>query len=186
MSRASIAAHLTAATFCAALFCGGALAEGTPPAADPVGRWSATEDHPDEAPGDVDTAAAADDARPPADDTSPTSPRRAATGFEEIAAEVNEAKAARDEAAAGPADDPHDHYIPPPPPPLPEGDNITKAAWVGVLGGPLWLILATLLGWGPGGITGLIAVLAFVAGFITLVARMGDDRSDDEDDGAVV
>src|SRR6478752_1384920 len=46
------------------------------------------------------TAAAADDARPPADDTSPTSPRRAATGFEEIAAEVNEAKAARDEAAA--------------------------------------------------------------------------------------
>ena len=35
MSRASIAAHLTAAAFCTALFGGGALAEGTQ-TADPV------------------------------------------------------------------------------------------------------------------------------------------------------
>jgi hypothetical protein len=162
----------------------GIVAAYSAPSADPVARWSASEDT------DTTTEApATGDALPaPADDTAPTSPRRAATGFEDIEAEVEEARAERAErtAAAGPADDPHDHYIPPPPPPLPEGDVVTKAAWVGIIGGPLWLILATILGWGPGGLPGLAAVLAFVAGFITLVARMGDDRDEDDDDGAVV
>lgn len=166
----------------------GIVAAYSAPSADPVARWSASEDT------DTTTEVAADDTSTdaglpaPADDTAPTTPRRAATGFEDIEAEVEDARAERAEraAAAGPADDPHDHYVPPPPPPLPEGDVVTKAAWVGVLGGPLWLILATILGWGPGGLPGLCAVLAFVAGFITLVARMGDERDHDDDDGAVV
>lgn len=163
----------------------GIIAAYSAPAADPVGRWSATEDAP------ADTAvedAPAPEVDAPADDTAPTTPRRAATGFEGIRAEVDAEREQREAAAAAvpPADDPHDHYVPPPPPPIPEGDTVTRLAWAGVIGGPLWIILATIVGWGAGGLSGLLAVLAFVGGFITLVARMGDDRPDDEDDGAVV
>lgn len=166
----------------------GIIAAYSAPAADPVGRWSVSEE---EAAAEPANEEAVDDAVPaPADDTAPTTPRRAATGFEDIRDELEADKAERASRSAkqGPADDPHDHYIPPPPPPIPEGDLITKLSWIGVLGGPLWLILAFLFGWGPGGLTGLLAVLAFVGGFITLVARMGDDEPEDydPDDGAVV
>jgi hypothetical protein len=48
-------------------------------------------------------------------------------------------------------------------------------------------VLATLAGLQLEGWVGFLAVMAFVAGFVTLVARMKDRPSDsDPDDGAVV
>lgn len=112
----------------------------------------------------------------------------AATGFEDIRDEIDAMRAEREQAetARPEAHDPTDHYVPPPPPPLPEVDNVTRLAWVGLVGGPLFLVLATLLDWGPTGLVGLIAVMAFVGGFVTLVTRMRDYRDDEDDDGAVV
>ncbi|TAK71072.1 MAG: hypothetical protein EPO13_00815 [Actinomycetota bacterium] len=89
--------------------------------------------------------------------------------------------------AGSPDDDPGDHFVPPTPPPLPRGDTLTRLAWVGVLGGPLLLLVTYLLGWRLDRYLSALAVLGFVAGFVTLVARMRDDRGDDgPEDGAVV
>jgi hypothetical protein len=96
-------------------------------------------------------------------------------------------------AADGPADpkdveDPDDHFVPPPPPPLPATDPLTKLGWVGLLGGPLALLLSALFGLGLDGWLGLLAVMSFVGGFVMLVARMKDRPPDDADPdaGAVV
>lgn len=93
-------------------------------------------------------------------------------------------------AAAGPRDytvfeDPdEDRFVPEPPPPLPKPrDRFDVAAWSGIIGGPLAMVLSFVLGWG----TWLAAAgfIAFTAGFIALVARSGSPR-DDGDNGAVV
>lgn len=88
----------------------------------------------------------------------------------------------------GPAEDPTDHYVPPDPPPLPEGDIVSRLAWIGVVGGPVMLLVAALLRWELSGWLALLPLVAFVAGFVTLVARMRDrpNDEDDPDDGAVV
>ena len=85
-------------------------------------------------------------------------------------------------------DDPEDHYVPPPPPPLPRLDPLTKLAWICVLGGPLFLLLTKVFGWVPVEGSGVLALFAFIGGFVGLVYRMKDDREDDSDsdDGAVV
>jgi hypothetical protein len=85
-----------------------------------------------------------------------------------------------------PGDD--DHYVPPPPPPLPHLDPVAKGAWAALFGGPGYLLLAVMAGWTVSGTAAFIAVAAFVAGFATLVARMGDrpPRDSGPDDGAVV
>ncbi|GAB3819732.1 hypothetical protein [Kribbella italica] len=84
-------------------------------------------------------------------------------------------------------DDPHDHYVPPEPARGPRLDWITRAAWLGLIGGPLLLILAAVLDFGTGRIT-LLGVVGFMAGFLTLVIRMNDrlPPEDTPDDGAVV
>jgi hypothetical protein len=84
-------------------------------------------------------------------------------------------------------DDPHDHFVPPEPPRGPRLDWISRAAWLGLLGGPTLLILAALFDFGTGRIT-LLAVVGFIAGFLTLVIRMNDrlPPEDTPDDGAVV
>ena len=86
------------------------------------------------------------------------------------------------------ADDPDDHFRPPPPPPLPKPDRIGRFAWAGAVGGPALLVLAALLGLRLEGWVGLLAVGGFMAGFVTLVARMKDRPPPDSgpDDGAVV
>jgi hypothetical protein len=86
-----------------------------------------------------------------------------------------------------PADD-EEHFVPPDPPPLPRADLITRAAWAALLGGPLFFFVATTFGMAPGGTYAFLAVVAFVGGFVTLVARMQDGPRDDSgpDDGAVV
>lgn len=77
-------------------------------------------------------------------------------------------------------------YVPPIPPPLPRGDVVSRLAWGGVLGGPTFLLLAAMAWQTLPSILLLLALLAFIGGFVTLVARMPSERPDDPDDGAVV
>jgi len=81
-----------------------------------------------------------------------------------------------------------EHFEPPPPPPLPSVDTLGRFAWAGLLGGPGLLLLGTIVGFPIAGWVGGLAVAAFVAGFVTLVARMKDrpDADSGPDDGAVV
>jgi len=78
-----------------------------------------------------------------------------------------------------------EHFVPADPPSLRPSDPVSALAWLGALGGPIFLLVAALA-WrtAPSVLIGA-AVLAFVAGFVTLVVRMPDER-EDEDDGAVV
>ncbi len=133
---------------------------------DEVPRWPVAEDV---APEEQRAAPAAED-RP-----GPT------IGFDVLRDRVDAPPLARPE-------DTEDHYQPPPPPPLPEIDRVGRFAWAGFLGGPLMLLLALLTGVQLDGWVGLLAVGGFVAGFVTLVARMKDRPPTDTgpDDGAVV
>jgi hypothetical protein len=91
--------------------------------------------------------------------------------------------------AAGPRDyivedDDDEGFTPPPPPPMPRPrDRFDAFAWIGLLGGPLAIILAFVLG--LGGWVAAAGFAAFTAGFVTLVAR-SSDRRHEGDDGAVV
>lgn len=79
------------------------------------------------------------------------------------------------------------HFVPPDPPlpPLPEPRR--RAAWIGVFGAPLAMLLAVVVGWRyPGWVMGLLAA-GFVGGFVYLVATMPRDNGDGSSgDGAVV
>jgi hypothetical protein len=87
-----------------------------------------------------------------------------------------------------PEDAAEEHYVPPVPPPLPKLDPITKGAWLALFGGPLYLLIATAVGWTISGVAAFLAVAAFVGGFAVLVLRMdgGGPRDSGPDDGAVV
>lgn len=97
----------------------------------------------------------------------------------------------RDYALDEPCDDDLDEdnrYIPPPLPPHPGLDSVAKGAWLALFGGPGYLLIATLVGWQISGWAALAALIAFVAGFVVLVIRLGDGPSkrDGPDQGAVV
>jgi hypothetical protein len=81
-----------------------------------------------------------------------------------------------------------DHYIPPPAPPLPKLEPVTKGAWLALLGGPLYLIIATTAGWAISSLAAFLAVAAFVGGFAVIILRMdsGPPKDRGPDDGAVV
>lgn len=93
-----------------------------------------------------------------------------------------------DEPREGDLDEEDDRYIPPPLPPQPGLDPVAKGAWLALFGGPGYLLVATLLSWQIPGWAALTAVVAFVAGFVVLVFRLGDGPSkrDGPDQGAVV
>ncbi|MGA5869579.1 hypothetical protein [Streptomyces cinereoruber] len=83
------------------------------------------------------------------------------------------------------------HFVPPEPPPLPEADAAAKFAWLGVVGGPVLMLVAVLLQWDMTWWLTTLCVGGFLGGFATLVARMKHDDEDDDgfDDpgrGAVV
>ncbi|MFL6099679.1 MAG: hypothetical protein ACJ71T_06975 [Actinomycetales bacterium] len=85
-----------------------------------------------------------------------------------------------------PAEEP-DGFVPPEPPPLPRGDLVGWLAWTAVIGGPLFLLLASQVWTDIGRIWIMLAVLAFIGGFAAIVARLPNSRNeDDPDDGAVV
>jgi hypothetical protein len=81
-----------------------------------------------------------------------------------------------------------DHYVPPDPPPLPKADPLTRLAWIGVVSGPVFFLVTALLRIEVTGVAAFLGVTAFVAGFVTLVARMRERPAADDgpDDGAVV
>lgn len=83
---------------------------------------------------------------------------------------------------------PSDHYVPPVPPPLPRLDRLARFSWIGLIGGPLVLLLVVVLNLRVDRVVPFAAGAAFIAGFITLVARMPDRARDEDDwdDGAVV
>jgi hypothetical protein len=83
------------------------------------------------------------------------------------------------------ADEP---YVPEPLPPPAKLDSTSKAALAGIIGGPGYLLVASIfLHWTISAEAALIAVAAFVAGFVTLVIKLGDrSNRDDDDDGAVL
>jgi hypothetical protein len=99
----------------------------------------------------------------------------------------------RDHRSAGPeqpaggaaADDPDDegHFVPPEPPPLPPADTTTRFAWLGVVGGPLLLLVAIVFGWQMTWWITVPGIGGFVGGFFTLVARMNPDDEDGDDPG---
>jgi hypothetical protein len=86
-----------------------------------------------------------------------------------------------------PPEEEDEPYVPTPLPPPARLDGLSKAAWLGLICGPGYLLVGTMLGWTISGTEALIAVAAFVAGFVILVVKMGDrPPRDDNDDGAVL
>jgi hypothetical protein len=86
-------------------------------------------------------------------------------------------------------DDEHDRFVPPTPPPLPRLEPRQQLAWLGVVGGPLLLLVAVLFGIHLPGWVSALAVTGFVGGFVGLVVMMGGDDNDEDsgwDNGAVV
>ncbi|MFJ9160543.1 hypothetical protein ACIRPS_27490 [Streptomyces griseoviridis] len=77
-------------------------------------------------------------------------------------------------------EDDEGHFVPPEPPPLPDADATAKFAWLGLIGGPVLLLVAVLLGWDMTWWLATLCIGGFLGGFATLVVRMGPD---DEDDG---
>lgn len=81
-----------------------------------------------------------------------------------------------------------DRYIPPTLPPMGGFDPVTAGAWIALFGGPAYLLVSMVTDWQIPRWTALVAVIAFIAGFIVLVFRLGDGPSkrDGPDQGAVV
>lgn len=92
---------------------------------------------------------------------------------------------AGDPRSYSPAEEEDEPYVPAKLPPPAKLDPIAKAAWAGLIAGPGYLLLSSLLHWSIPGPAAFAAVAAFIAGFVTLVVRLGDHR-DDDDDGAVL
>ena len=90
-----------------------------------------------------------------------------------------------DDLDAGDADE---RYTPPHTPPQPKLDPVARGAWTALFGGPGYLFIATTLEWQVPGWAELAAIIAFIAGFVVLVSRLGDGPSnrDGPDQGAVV
>jgi hypothetical protein len=92
----------------------------------------------------------------------------------------------RDHRSPEPSEDDFDeddegHFVPPEPPPLPSADTTAKFAWLGVIGGPVLLLVAVVFGWQMTWWLATLSIGGFVGGFATLVVRMRTD--DEEDDG---
>ena len=135
--------------------------------AAPAGRWPADEDLP---PG------------PPSSITGPVP--GPTVGWEDV---LRPQLPGPGGAGAGAADDTQDRYVPPPPPPLGRPGLRTAAAWLAVTGGPAVLFAAAIFGWHLDDLALLAAAVAFLVGFVVLVAGLRDDSEpDDGDDGAVI
>ena len=80
--------------------------------------------------------------------------------------------------------EPEGDYEPPHPPPLKApADAAARFAWAGALGGPVFVFIVYAMDLGKW--LGMVGVVASIAGFATLIARLPHER-DGDDDGAVV
>lgn len=132
----------------------------------PVGPWSAAEDVSEESAG----------AKPPTDSITPDSGGTGGWGPSGIDASHPPGSSAEED---------EDAFVPPDPPSF-SGDLPGRLAWLGVIAGPLALVIAVVMGWQVTTLFLAISLGSFVAGLITLVARLPADRPDDGDDGAVL
>lgn len=146
------------------------------PAAGGTPRWPAIEDVEAEPESGSSTSRtpATDAAGSVVDEMAAEYPGREAQA--EAEADAEEERREREEA----------RYIPPEPARGPRLDWISRAAWAGVLGGPLLLVLAAVMDLGSSSRVTVIALIGFAGGFLTLVARMKDRDTGGPDDGAVV
>lgn len=78
------------------------------------------------------------------------------------------------------------HFVPPTPAPIPRGDRVSRLAWAGVITGPAALILMAVFSWTPPDEVLVFIVTAFIAGFVTLIARLRGHHPNDPDNGAVL
>ena len=139
-----------------------------------IGPWPAAEDLTDDEDEDDE------DERPPANSVEAAGDLRERPRPHPSGEDIGDGK------DIGDAEDGEDGFVPPIPPPLPRGDVVSRLAWSAVIGGPLFLLLAALAWRNLPSSLLLLALAAFVGGFITLVARMPQEPPDDPDDGAVV
>ena len=94
---------------------------------------------------------------------------------------------AGDPRAYSPPEEDDEPYVPVPLPPPTRLDPVSRAALVAVIGGPGYLLLSVFLHWTISATAAFVAVAAFIAGFVTLVVKLGDRSGrDDDDDGAVL
>jgi hypothetical protein len=156
--------------------------QGADPA-DPADRSSEQGPGPDEPRGGSDASRQADQHGGPA-----TQAATPATRFASPADRTRVIRPAGDPRAYTPAEEQDEPYVPAPLPPPARMDSVTKAALAGVIGGPGYLLIASLfLHWTISPAAAFVAVAAFIAGFVTLVVRLGDRSGrDDDDNGAVL
>jgi hypothetical protein len=79
-----------------------------------------------------------------------------------------------------------ERFVPPLPPPLPRVSKDRLAAWLGVLGSPVLLLVATVFRIPLPTVVPWLLVAAFLGGFGYLVAQMPRGPRDPFDDGAVL
>jgi hypothetical protein len=134
---------------------------------------------------DLSAGTAVADAAAPPDE--PAEPGDGPAGKAGPADRARVIRYAGDPRSYSPPDETDEPYVPAPLPPAGKLDPVAKGAWAALICGPGYLLIATLLGWTVSGIAALLAIGAFIAGFVILVLRMGDrPPRDDDDDGAVV
>jgi hypothetical protein len=94
---------------------------------------------------------------------------------------------AGDPRSYSPPEEEDEPFVPAPLPPPASLDPIAKAAWAGVICGPAYLLVASLImHWTISAVDAFLAVAAFIGGFVTLVIKLGDHPRDDDDNGAVL
>jgi hypothetical protein len=79
-----------------------------------------------------------------------------------------------------------DGFEPPEPPPVPRTTPDRLAAWIGIFGSPVVLLLALIFGISLPTYVGYLLVAGFVGGFLYLVFKMPRGPRDPWDDGAQV
>ncbi len=142
-----------------------------------------------------------DDAAPPGPGGSRRNPWPAAEDLDDTSDDAAEPETPDDPAddliPAGPGADTLDtpaswddegHFVPPEPPPIPRPTPLRFAAWIGVLVGPVLLMVTATLGLRLPQLVLGIVVAGFVGGVIYLIATMDDTPHDpyDPGNGAVV
>lgn len=90
------------------------------------------------------------------------------------------------EPARAPYTDPDDRFVPPPPPPLPRPTPRRAAAWAGLMGSPLLMLIGVVFGISLPWVLDLALLAGFVGGFAYLVATMNRRPQDPWDDGSRV
>ncbi len=77
-----------------------------------------------------------------------------------------------------------EEFVPPEPPPIPRPRGARLAAWLGLFGTPVLLVLSLLLGHRLSSFVTTGLVLWFLGGFLYLVWQMPKGPADPWDDGA--